>query len=89
MANAMPAEIFDCSGRLHLTLDPIDRLCTSGSKLCTPMLARLTPLAARASAISGVNVRGSISTAIAAVLLKAKWRRRNSISAKCSAGPIR
>lgn len=34
MANAMPAEILDCSGRLHLTLDPIDqssaRRCSRG-----------------------------------------------------------
>lgn len=32
MANAMPAEIFDGSGRLHLTLDPIDRLLHIGIK---------------------------------------------------------
>lgn len=39
-------------------------LWTTGSKLCTPRLARLTPAPPKAPAISIVSVRGSISTAI-------------------------
>ena len=62
--------------------------CTTGSKVCTPKLARVTPASANVAAMAGLKVRGSISTAISASVAIRNRARKSRIRSSNASGEM-
>jgi hypothetical protein len=61
--------------------------CTTGSKSCTPRLARLKPMKASASMSPASTVRGSISMEKSRRFSGAKWKWRLKVSISSPSWP--